>query len=1031
MTQGKGKPGKLGEEPRIETNPYGTPAQRDDSGDTGPKRVATKPYGPAVLNPGAVEGVIGRQTPAWGTKIPDDAARRTASGVRAAVANTNDDGHPADAREPTLPGAATPTLPPEEVRRLGETDETRELLAAAVKGIDPAYTEAGGSTSVIPGAGAHLNPTTDPRLTTIAPVGSVPPMAAGAAKEPTKTPTLPPRFGSAPAVDLADPRLDDTTGSGRTDAYRQEPPSAPALPRFDLPGDEADELAKAARESDVVPARANNPHIGDTIAPRPPTTDRPLPRDGGYSFAGREISNPVTDITPGTEERAGRPRVAPLAKKSIVVPPSKTTYGMVFGKDGGANNGPTTMPAAGEPAVRPMGGGEPESADRYSVVMDESFSEADHQAPPSAPILNLGGGAPSVVPSTTPGTPAAKAAALASGEVSKLPATGRETPFAKTAIVAGASGAPMSVLPTTGRESPWAKKTAAQTHTPVAPEAAPLTAAVPTKPEAPIAIDAAGGLDTTKPDGGRSSRQVTTVKTKPAGGMPTVASTRPRSSRWANAWGAFCALILGAAGAEFNNVHNDIQNDNRPDIAVPAGLPTPAPAPASSARSLTITDAGVVQAPAGTQTVVVHPAPVAAAAPYTVEMPKTLTSVELPAQLASGELKMVSNNIVRDIWDSFNGAATTEAQKMELKNLRQKIWLGLAVYFNEHFAAVYDAEKATGKIDLEKSSCDPKLRNLYATAKISFNYNWINREKHTKTHSAQTQEAYDLVARMLAEGHDLGWDKSSSATASAREKTNGNMFNAKSGLELMKNGKWERKGNPDVVKLRHADGRNHIIVAIASEILGGQTAKQAVDQELQRRQVALAASQGASTTKPTAVDAGSAGSNVNNKQFLPNIAPDKAVNVGNKDADDLENIDKGWDDIPSAADNEAAQMKEIDAGWDAIADAATEQANTLATEKALFEKNGRLTIEFDYGATTKQENQSIVPKVADKIAAFYPEADGEAVRALVKRFGFVAFEIKSRGAGKAEIILKENFRKNILAPALKNFELKKKARASA
>lgn len=993
MTQGKGKLGELGEE--------------------------IKPHGPAVLNPDAVEGVIGRPTPAWGTKI-NKMALQAASGASTAVDDNNDAGHPADDREPTLPGLAGP------------------------EGIDGGTDNNTNPVSVIPGAGAHLKPPMDPRLTTMAPVGSVPPMAAGAAKEPTKTPTLPPQagFSGTPmVVDLADlrlddPRLDDTTGSGGTDAYQQTPPSAPALPRFEPPEDEADELVRAAKASGVVPAGADNPHMGDTMAPPPPTTDSPLPRDGKHIFAGRNISNPATDITPGASgEMVGNPRAVPLvAQNHVVATLSKTPYEKVLGKDEGAN-GPTTMPAAGRSAgkglILPPTSSRPENPGDYSVVIDDSFGRGDNGVKPNtvhAPgPLDLSG-VPSVAPSTTPGTPAAKAAAMAT-DADKPAHTNPATPQAlrqatgggvTTIMAAGASGAPMSVLPTTGRESPWAKKTAAQTHIPVAPEAAPLTAA--------------GGLDTTKPDGGRSSRQVTTVKTKPAGGMPTVASTRPRSSGWANAWGAFCALLLGAAGAEFNNVHNDIQNDHRPDIAVPAGLPTPAPAPASSARSLTITDAGVVQAPATTQTIVVHPAPVtstniisparsapvAAVAPYTVEAPKASTSqVELPAQLASGELKMVSNNIVRDVLNSFNSAATTEAQKMELKNLRQKIWLGLAVYFNEHFAAVYDAEKATGKIDLGKSSCDPKLRNLYATAKISFNYNWINREKHTKTHSAQTQEAYDLVARMLAEGHDLGWDESSSANASAREKTNGNMFNAKSGLELMKNGKWERKNNPDVVKLRHADGRNHIIVAIASAILDGQTAKQAVNQELQRRQVALAASQGASTTKPTAVDAGSAGSSKNKEQFLPNIAPDKAVNVGNKDADDLETIDKGWDDVPSV-DSDAAKIKEIDAGWDAIADAATEQANTLATEKALFEQTGRLTINFDSGATFKDENDSIVPKVEEKIFAFYPEADSKELHKMVASYSFSAFkDIKRKGDGKATITLKEVFRNNILRPVLK------------
>jgi|GEM_PF-5241541 len=906
MTQGSGKPK--------------TPETLGDKS----QNPATLAYGmPAVEEPRAVtaeETGQNRVTPAWGTRRPN--VSRTASGVRAAIEGADD-----ERRTPTVPGQPVPLTAQEMALRAIETgleDDLRKALLGSVHEDSPQSQKARVATA---GAGAQVNVGVSPVTLGVPTRGGIP-LPAG------QSATL--RLPELPLADLGSSELDDTTGSGTREAYRKtEKLQDAALPSFPLADDS---------NADIVAKSFEDP------LDRPPVERPVLDAEAGrYSSSGPETKRASSALPKGgpkyAEEMlagAKQPR-GENPGRYLHLPASPTAYRMVPQDEpttelppdtqrGGHLTGVGTRPrGTGGVATTLLAGRS--AGEKFVVKVDDSSCDDAQLVDPIDPKKQD-----------------AQTKPVGGGRYAILPSSGRGTPDTAAAI--------------TGRESPKAKAGKSRESAPpvisTVPEPRPRFARTSYSTEPTVIVtDGATG------EAGRNSRQVTTRK--PPRISPEVAGLGQTTAKKPSLWDRFresgkVLLAVGYAAtltgllAEFAKVAYKVQTYDGQSASL-------APTQASGVAKVSATPKIVEQsAPVATQAPKIE-ATKGLAAKVLEPQPLDLTKVKMPEQLAMGKLKMSSNNILRDTIYAFKNTAN-EQQKVELQNLRQLIYLGLGVYFNEHFGT---PEK------LNESLANPSIKNLHDTAKIAFNSNkhWIDKEWHTRKRFGQ---AYDFATEILKEAHELGWDESSSKDAVVRENARGNMFNAK------------MRG--ETVSLQTASGRNHIVLTMAQRIMAGQTAQQAMATELQAR---------LATGVPAAksIDGSKTGLNTQPKnletpQFLPNIAPAKAL-MEEDTKNELAKIDAGWEDLLDEAKNKAAPIEAL----------------------KTFEQKKKVTITFDFGATTSQENNSVIPKVADQIASLYPQADGEKIRSLVKRYGWVGFKVSTRQAGQATIELNDNLYKQL------------------
>lgn len=912
------------------TQGSGKPKTPETLGDKS-QNPATLAYGmPAVEEPRAVtaeETVQDRITPAWGTRRPD--LNRTASGVRAAI-----EGADYERRTPTIPGQPAPLPAQEMALRAMETgleDDLRKALLGSVHEDSPQPQEARIATA---GAGAQVNVGASPVTLGVPTRGGIPLPAGQSA---TLRPPAP------PLADLGSSELDDTTGSGTRGAYRKTKTlQDDALPSFPLADDSnADIVAKSFEDPlDKPPVKrpvldAEAGRYSSSSGPETKRASSALPK-GGPKHAEEMLAGAKQP----RGEKPGRYLHLPASPTAYRrgSPDEPTTSELPPDTQrGGHLTGVGTRPRGTGGVATPLLAGRSAGA-KFVVEVDDSFCDDAQPVDPKKQNLQ-----------TKP---------VGGGRYAILPSTGRRTPNTAAAI--------------TAKESPQAKAAGELINS-----VPPVISTVP-EPRRRLAMTSDGVTG----EAGRNSRQVTT-KRRPRI-MPEVAELEQTTTKKPSLWDrirqstktllavGYAAALTGLLAEFAKEAYNNETYEGQSSASL-------APTQASGVAKVSAAPKIVTQsAPVATQAPKVE-ATKGLAAKALETQPLDLTKVKMPEQLATGKLKMSSNNILRDTIHAFQNTAN-EQQKVELQNLRQLIYLGLGVYFNEHFGT---PEKLT------ESLANPNIKNLHDTAKIAFNSNkhWIDKEWHTKKRFGQ---AYDFATEILKEAHELGWDESSSKDAVVRENARGNMFNAK------------MRG--ETVSLQTASGRNHIVMTMAQRIMAGQTAQQAMATELQVR---LAAT-GAPAAK--SIDGSKTGLNTQPKnleipQFLPNIAPAKVL-MEEDTKNELAKIDAGWEDLLDEAKNKVPQV--IDG---------QSVATPVAALKA-FEEKKKVTITFDFGATTSQENNSVIPKVADQIASLYPKADGEKIRSLVKRYGWVGFKVSTRQAGQATIELNENLYK-ILQPLTK------------
>ncbi len=330
-----------------------------------------------------------------------------------------------------------------------------------------------------------------------------------------------------------------------------------------------------------------------------------------------------------------------------------------------------------------------------------------------------------------------------------------------------------------------------------------------------------------------------------------------------------------------------------------------------------------------------------------------------------GETRLAGNTVTDTMIASFRGLATNK-QILELDGLQRSINLGISVYFNEHFGT---AEKVT------QSLKDPKLRNLYRTA--------LAEQKNGRVLPYLTKDRfpqeYQLSARILADGSELGLDQSTSSNARARELVSGNMFQA--------------KAPGDVLKLRKQDGSYHVILEVVFGILEGKNTKQLLGEKL-----AVKHAENSNQIRTGAVidrsgDNGSGG--------VEAPAHDQGTDTG-KGQTGQNTIDNG---TPTGVASVAPITDDVDAGWDNI----ISEHENLALERAALQKNHALKFELNCGYTSKEEKAAVVPQVAEKIAALYPSADKSKIQGLVRRYGYIGFSSVKQESRTVEVTLNKNF----------------------
>lgn len=453
-------------------------------------------------------------------------------------------------------------------------------------------------------------------------------------------------------------------------------------------------------------------------------------------------------------------------------------------------------------------------------------------------------------------------------------------------------------------------------------------------------------------------------------------------------------------------------------------------------------------------------------APETVKMRtfgRTISNSKSPIVqdiITRGETKLGMSSVTDTMIDSFAGLASTEQLK-ELHELQKYINLGLGVYFNEHFGT---PEK------VKESIKDPKMRNLYRTARVAQAKGWFQ-SYHTKE---KFPKSYALAVQILADSSELGLDESANTNTQVQDYVRGNMFQAK------------HPGN--TIKLRKNNGQYHVIQDMVFDIFEGKTVSDMLDSRFagvgnDKAAPGVDFSQGGqpkapiipqklqknddAPKAPPALQPGLKPGQTG--QIMPNIyqpkdlyfapgQPTKDV-LGYNQQQLLDEVDRGWDDVPEpkkpvVLTKAEQEMKEIDEGWDEMikqaeapkaptltknekvnAAALTEEEkemkavddgweeigktiDKLAEEKGHFEKTARVEFDLPLYFTTHQENQAIIPNLADKMAALYPQADGALIRKMIRQYGWIGCKLVSRERGHFVVELNKNFHKNILQPIL-------------
>lgn len=353
----------------------------------------------------------------------------------------------------------------------------------------------------------------------------------------------------------------------------------------------------------------------------------------------------------------------------------------------------------------------------------------------------------------------------------------------------------------------------------------------------------------------------------------------------------------------------------------------------------------------------------------------------------SGVTKMGHLTVTDTMITSFVGLAS-DAEKAQLIELQHQVNLAIGVYFNENFGT---------EAKLAKSLKDPRLKNLYRTARVAKEKGWYN-STHTKENFPQ---AAALAERLFADSSELGLDQSSNTNEQVKAFALGNMFQAK---------------HPgDTLNFKKADGTYHIIQEMTFQIFEGKLVKDLV------RENASGKAFKANTAAP-GVDSKSDKTG----KFLQNIFMPKGWNMfrtgGMKVAIDqdkeLMEIDKGWDQFdnnsgkPTTEVKEKSEMDLIDEGWEEIGKKLEKELEQNKLERKAFEKNGSISFNLPLEYTTKEENQAIIPMVAEKLALLYPEANQEKIKGLVRQYGFIAFKkVNREGRGIFRVKIHPNFQK--------------------
>jgi hypothetical protein len=327
----------------------------------------------------------------------------------------------------------------------------------------------------------------------------------------------------------------------------------------------------------------------------------------------------------------------------------------------------------------------------------------------------------------------------------------------------------------------------------------------------------------------------------------------------------------------------------------------------------------------------------------------------LKSTLENGEFVVQPDSSLLDsMLMPYVGMASPE-QKVQINQLVRDVQLGLTMYMYDKFGT---PEK------LKESLKDPNLRNLYKTVKT-----WKLDNVESRLPAADVVRMKELAKRIVEDAQGLGHDKAEKAERAAV--INGNIFNA--------------RGIGDVVKMRFADGRKHVLLEKMDEIFYGGISR------------IMDKTPAVSTAKAAPVVPNSSDSQ---DKFLPNIA-------------DVEAIDAGWDEIieQQAQDStekagQKNELEEIDAGWDEI----MEKTEQPVDQKAEFERSGIVKLELPKGITTREENNLLLPELVKKVKELMPEADPKVVERVMKQFEFRAVKRQIKNGRFVEMELSSRFR---------------------
>ncbi|MGL5830578.1 MAG: hypothetical protein ACRCZE_00325 [Candidatus Altimarinota bacterium] len=325
----------------------------------------------------------------------------------------------------------------------------------------------------------------------------------------------------------------------------------------------------------------------------------------------------------------------------------------------------------------------------------------------------------------------------------------------------------------------------------------------------------------------------------------------------------------------------------------------------------------------------------------------------LKSTLENGEfIVQPDSSLLDSMLMPYVGMASPE-QKVQIKQLERDVQLGLTMYMYDRFGT---PEK------LEVSLKDPALRNLYKTVKT---WNLSNVERRLP--AADVVRMKELARRIVEDARGLGHDKAERAERAAV--IDGNFFNA--------------RGIGDVVKMRFADGRKHVLLEKMDEIFHG-----GISHIMDKK--APAAIVKTPATAPAQVQ----------DQFFQNMM-------------DLEAIDAGWDDVvETKPKTQAEELQEIDAGWDDVTDNKAEKivVEKLTEERTEFEKSGIVKFELPRGLTTREENNLLLQELLKKVQELMPDADAKVVERVMKQFEFRAVRRQVKNGRNVEMELSSRFR---------------------